>query len=79
MTLYVVDVCIAVKWYVPEIFSQESLKLLKPGHRLIDPTIYCLKQVAFLARKSVAKRSARSALNLDSRHCHLLAIPPFTS
>jgi predicted nucleic acid-binding protein len=37
MTQYVVDVCVAVKWFVPEIFSQEAARLLSGSHRLLAP------------------------------------------
>lgn len=51
MTLYVVDACIAVKWYVPEVFSQESLNLLEPGNRLIAPNYLLLEAGSVFGKK----------------------------
>jgi len=31
------EVCIAVKWYIPEIFSQEAMGLLAPAYSLVSP------------------------------------------
>lgn len=51
MTLYVVDVCVAVKWYIPEIFSQESLKLLELGRNLIAPDYLLLEAGSVFGKK----------------------------
>ncbi len=37
MMHYVVDVCVAVKWFVPEIFSQEASRLLSGSYGLLAP------------------------------------------
>jgi predicted nucleic acid-binding protein len=37
MMQYVVDVCVAVKWFVPEIFSQEGARLLSGSYGLLAP------------------------------------------
>lgn len=37
MTQYVVDVCVAVKWFVPETFSQYAVRLLNGSHILLAP------------------------------------------
>lgn len=37
MTQYVVDVCVAVKWFVPEQYSQDAARLLSGNHNLIAP------------------------------------------
>lgn len=55
MTLYVVDVCVAVKWYVPEIFSQESLNLLEPGYSLIAPD-YLLFEAGSIFGKKIRRK-----------------------
>ncbi len=37
MTQYVVDVCVAAKWFVPEVYSQNAVRLLSGNHNLIAP------------------------------------------
>lgn len=37
MIRYVVDVCVAVKWFVPENYSQEAAKLLNGNYSLLAP------------------------------------------
>jgi predicted nucleic acid-binding protein len=37
MKTYVVDVCVAVKWFVPEKYSQEASVLLNGSYSLIAP------------------------------------------
>jgi predicted nucleic acid-binding protein len=37
MTTYVVDVCVAVKWFVPEKYSQEAAVLLNGSYSLMAP------------------------------------------
>jgi predicted nucleic acid-binding protein len=37
MKTYVIDVCVAVKWFVPEKYSQEAAILLSGSHNLLAP------------------------------------------
>jgi predicted nucleic acid-binding protein len=39
MSVYVADASVAVKWYVPEIHSDEALRLLEPGNELHVPDL----------------------------------------
>jgi predicted nucleic acid-binding protein len=39
MSVYVTDASVAVKWYVPEIHSDEALRLLEPGNELHVPDL----------------------------------------
>ena len=39
MSAYVADASVAVKWYVPEIHSDEALRLLEPGNELHVPDL----------------------------------------
>jgi predicted nucleic acid-binding protein len=34
---YVIDVCVAVKWFIPEIFSKEAEQLLSTKYSLLAP------------------------------------------
>ncbi|MBV8884678.1 MAG: type II toxin-antitoxin system VapC family toxin [Chroococcidiopsidaceae cyanobacterium CP_BM_RX_35] len=37
MRQYIVDVCVAVKWFVPEIYSEEAARLLNENYSLLAP------------------------------------------
>ena len=43
MKTYVVDACVAVKWFVPEKFSQEAVILLNGSYRLLAPDYLLLE------------------------------------
>lgn len=54
MTRYVVDVCVAVKWFIPEDFSQEAILLLNADHNLLAPD-YLLVEAANVLWKKVRR------------------------
>ncbi len=60
MKRYVVDVCIAVKWYIPEVFSQEAMSLLEPAHSLVSPDYLLLE-----AGSVFWKKIRRQEINFD--------------
>ncbi|HAK89729.1 MAG: hypothetical protein A2077_04935 [Nitrospirae bacterium GWC2_46_6] len=39
MSKLVVDASVAIKWYVPEVYSKESIKLLSPAFELYVPDL----------------------------------------
>lgn len=39
MTTYVVDASVAMKWFVPEEFTDAALNFLKDGHELLAPDL----------------------------------------
>ncbi len=40
MSVYVVDASVALKWYVPEVHTEDALRLLAPGHELHVPDLF---------------------------------------
>ena len=39
MSIYVVDASVALKWYVPEVHSDDALRVLEPGNELHVPDL----------------------------------------
>jgi predicted nucleic acid-binding protein len=60
VTRYVVDVCIAVKWYIPEVFSQQAMSLLTPVYSLVSPDYLLLE-----AGSVFWKKIRRQEINFD--------------
>ncbi len=52
MTYYVVDICVAIKWFIPEIFSEEAMQLLSPDHDLIAPDYFLVEAANVLWKKT---------------------------
>jgi predicted nucleic acid-binding protein len=52
VSAYVADASVAVKWYVPEIHSDEALRLLEPGNELHVPDLMHAEVGNILWKKS---------------------------
>lgn len=52
MSAYVADASVAVKWYVPEIHSDDALRLLEPGNELHVPDLMHAEVGNILWKKS---------------------------
>jgi len=48
---YVVDACVAAKWYLPEEHRAEALLLLKPGTGLYVPTLIDVELASVMCKK----------------------------
>lgn len=80
MSGYVADASVAVKWYVPEIHSDEALRLLEPGNELHVPDLMLAEVGNILWKKArhaeissaQARRIAR-ALLAAPLHVHATA------
>lgn len=70
MTCYVVDVCITIKWFIPEIFSEEATQLLSPDYDLIAPDYFLIE-----AANILWKKTRRNEINLEDAHQILAALP----
>jgi len=70
MSVYVVDASVALKWYVPEIHSEDALRVLEPGNQLHVPDLLHAEAGNILWKKSrrgelstgEARRIARALL-----------------
>lgn len=70
MSAYVVDASVALKWYVPEVHSEDALRLLEPGNGLHVPDLFHAEAGNILWKKSTrgeltsveARRIARALL-----------------
>lgn len=56
MARYVVDACVAVKWYVPEVASDRAVAILKGGHELLAPELI-LSEFGNIIWKKVSRGS----------------------
>jgi len=39
MTQYVIDACVAIKWFVPEEYAEDARKVLSGKYHLLAPTL----------------------------------------
>lgn len=51
MNKYVIDANIAVKWVIPEIYSDLALRLKNPNYELLVPDFFSLKLLIFFGKK----------------------------
>jgi len=51
MTAYVVDASVAIKWFVPEIYSDAALRLCRAGNRLVAPDLMLIEAGSILWKK----------------------------
>ena len=51
MSLYVVDVSVGVKWFIPEVATPDSLRLQTGGHELHVPAFFTVEFANILWKK----------------------------
>ena len=51
MSTYVVDVCVAVKWFLPEVHSEAALRFRDPAHQLHLPALSIVEFGNVLCKK----------------------------
>lgn len=56
---YVVDASVVVKWYVPEIYCDESIRLLEGGNELHVPELLLPEFSNIIWKKSAATKLTR--------------------
>jgi len=76
MSVYVVDASVALKWYVPEIHSEDALRVLEPGNRLHVPDLLHAEAGNILWKKS---RRGELSTGEARRIVHALLVAPLTT
>jgi predicted nucleic acid-binding protein len=56
---FVVDASVAVKWFVPEIYDAQALRLLSGSHQLVAPDLLYVEAGNILWKKGAARRDER--------------------
>ncbi|HEY2148759.1 MAG TPA: type II toxin-antitoxin system VapC family toxin [Pirellulales bacterium] len=51
MTILVADASVGVKWFVPEVYSDEAAKCRDPGHELHAPALFDVEFASVLWKK----------------------------
>lgn len=73
MSLYVVDVSVGVKWFIPEVATPDALRLRSGGHELHVPAFFAVEFANILWKK--IRRSEISRTDADDVLSQLPALP----
>jgi predicted nucleic acid-binding protein len=78
MTLFVVDACVAVKWFVHEIYTPNARRLLSPEHNHVAPDLLFAEMASIMSKKvrqgEVSESQAREILE-DLQATNLATVP----
>ena len=66
MSVYVVDACVAAKWFLNEDFTEDARRLLRPGNRLHAPEFLLLEVDSLLCRR-VRRKELTAVAAADAR------------
>lgn len=61
MTSYIVDACVVVKWFIPEIHTQSAVKLLDSTHNLYVPDLL-YSELGNVIWKKIRKKELTSSI-----------------
>jgi predicted nucleic acid-binding protein len=79
MSLFVVDASVALKWYVPEIYSQAALRLSDPDSRLMAPDLLPIELNNAVWKKLTLKELSQTEAELIVDQIKQLPIKLFSS
>lgn len=78
MTLFVVDACVVVKWFVHEIYTPNAHRLLSPEHNLVAPDLLFAEMASITSKKvrrgDVSELEATEILE-DLQSANLATVP----
>ncbi len=81
MSLYVVDSSVVIKWYVPEVFSAEALRVRNGSQPLHTPDFLDVEVAAILwkkIRRGLMTRSVADSILIDLASLTLITRHPTT-
>ncbi|MBM4042189.1 MAG: type II toxin-antitoxin system VapC family toxin [Planctomycetes bacterium] len=73
MSLYVVDACVAAKWFLEEEFTDAARRVLRQGNRLHAPSFLLLEVDSLLCRR--VRRKELSAADATEARARLRQLP----
>ena len=73
MTSRVVDASVAIKWYVPEIYSADALRLRAAGNELNVPSLFYLEVANALSMK--VRKGELDRADAESTFAELTVLP----